>query len=97
MTHRWAGYLLTLVMIVVSLRAGRAGDGVVRYIGHLLPRLVLLQVAVGVANVLMGIPVWVSAIHLGNAAAILGLALVATLRLAAQPAAAPILAEAPVR
>jgi cytochrome c oxidase assembly protein subunit 15 len=97
MAHRWAGYLLVVVMIVVSLRAGRAGDRTVRYIGHLLPRLVLLQVAIGVANVLMGIPVWVSAIHLGNATAILGLALVATLRLAAQPAPAPALAGAPAR
>lgn len=88
MGHRWAGYALALLVIVVSLRAGRAGDGVVRYAGHLLPRLVLLQVAIGVVNVLMGIPVWVSALHLGNAALILAVALVATLRLAAQPVAA---------
>lgn len=88
MAHRWAGYALAALVVVVSLRAGRAGDRIVRYAGHLLPRLVLLQVAIGVANVLMGIPVWVSAIHLGNAALILALALVATLRLAAQPVAA---------
>jgi cytochrome c oxidase assembly protein subunit 15 len=95
--HRWGGYLLAAVMIAVSLRAGRAGDAVVRYIGHLLPRLVLVQVAVGVLNIFLGIPVWVSALHLGNASLILALALVATLRLAAQPGPAPALAEAPAR
>lgn len=86
--HRFAGYLLAALAIVVSIRAGRAGDRVVRYAGHLLPRLVLAQIAIGVANVFMGIPVWVSALHLGNAALILAIALVATLRLAAQPVAA---------
>lgn len=88
MGHRWAGYALALLVIVVGLRAGRASDGVVRYAAHLLPRLVLLQVAIGIVNVLMGIPVWVSALHLGNAALIMAVALVATLRLAAQPVAA---------
>ncbi len=87
MAHRWAGYALAVLVVIVSVRAGRAGDRVVRYAGHLLPRLVILQIAIGVANVLMGIPVWVSAIHLGNATLILAIALVATLRLAAQPAA----------
>lgn len=97
MGHRWAGYALALLVIVAGLRAGRAGDRVVRYVGHLMPRLVLLQVAIGVANVLMGIPVWISALHLGNATLILALALVGTLRLAAQPLAAPVPAEAPAR
>jgi len=94
MGHRWAGYALTLLVVWTGLRAGRAGDGVVRYAAHLLPRLVLLQVAIGVANVLMGIPVWVSALHLGNATLILAVSLVATLRLAAQPLAAPVPAAA---
>lgn len=96
--HRWGGYLLTVVMIVVSLRAGRSGDRVVRYVGHLLPRLVLVQVALGVINVFLGIPVWVSALHLGNASLMLALALVATLRLAAQPLAGEAAAaEVPAR
>lgn len=97
MGHRWAGYALAVLVVVVGLRAGRSGDRVVRYAGHLLPRLVLLQVAIGVANVLMGIPVWVSALHLGNATLILALGLVATLRLAAQPLAVAAPAEAAAR
>lgn len=96
--HRWGGYLLTIVMFAVTFRSRRAGDGVVRYVGHLLPRLVLIQVALGVVNVFLGIPVWVSALHLGNASLMLALALVATLRLAAQPlATAPAAAEAAAR
>lgn len=88
MAHRWAGYALAVLAIVLTLRAGRAADPIVRYAGRLGSRLVLLQVAIGVFNILLGIPVWVSALHLGNATLILALGLVATLRLAAQPSAA---------
>jgi len=97
MAHRWAAYLLVAVMLVVGFRARHASDPTVRYAAHLLPRLVLLQVAIGVVNVLLGIPVWVSALHLGNAALILAVSLIATLRLAAQPAALPRTAEVPAR
>ena len=85
-------------MIVVGIRSARAADPVVRYVGRLLPRLVLVQIAIGVGNVLLGLPVWVSALHLANAAAILALSLVVTLRLAAmRPAADPALLGAPAR
>jgi hypothetical protein len=47
-----------------------------------------------VANVLLGIPVWVSALHLGNAALMLSLSLVGTHRLAGMPAAARVFAAA---
>lgn len=95
--HRLVAYLLLALMLVLGWRARRASDGFVRYAAHLLPRLVLLQVAIGVVNVLLGIPVWVSALHLGNAAAILAVSLVATLRLAAQPVAHAQEAEVPAR
>ncbi len=97
MAHRFAAYLLLAVILFLGWRARHASDGFVRYAAHLLPRLVLLQVAIGVVNVLLGIPVWVSALHLGNAAAILAVSLVATLRLAAQPAALVQEAEVPAR
>lgn len=96
-SHRFFAYALTAVIVVVGFVSARAEDPVVRYIGRLLPRLVLLQIAVGVANVFMGIPVWVSAVHLGNAALILALTLIATLRVAAMPAASPVLAGVPAR
>ena len=96
-SHRLLAYGLTLIVVVSSFAAGRAEDTTVRYIGRLLPRLLVLQIAVGVANVLLGIPVWVSAVHLGNAALILALTLIATLRVAAMPAASPALAGVPAR
>jgi cytochrome c oxidase assembly protein subunit 15 len=96
-SHRFMAYLLAVVVFIAGFAAGRADDRPVRYIGRLLPRLVLLQIAIGVANVLMGIPVWVSALHLGNAALMLALTLIATLRVAAMPAASPALAGVPAR
>lgn len=85
--HRYGAYLLTIVLFTVALSAEKVGDPRVRFLGLLAGRLVLLQLGVGVINVLLGVPVWVSALHLGNAAAILAVMLVATLRLAALPVA----------
>ena len=92
--HRIGAYLLTILLFFAAFRASRAGDSVVRWVGHLVPRLILAQVGIGVANVLMGVPVWVSALHLGNAAAILALLLIATLRVAATSVSRPDLVEA---
>jgi heme A synthase len=41
---------------------------------------------VGILNVLLGIQVWVSALHLADAAAMLALSITATFRLATLPA-----------
>jgi cytochrome c oxidase assembly protein subunit 15 len=84
--HRLGAYALALVLGAVALLARRAPDAPVRGIARALPWLVLGQLAIGVANVVMGIPVWVSALHLANATAILALLLIATFRLAALPA-----------
>ena len=90
--HRYGAYLLTLVLLTTVVAAERAPQARVRELVRLAAVLVLLQIGVGVANVLMGIPVWVSALHLGNAAAIMAVMLIATLRVAALPAEAPRLA-----
>jgi heme a synthase len=95
--HRLGGYALAVVLFLVAGSSGRASAPSVRVIGVLAPMLALVQIAVGVINVLLGIPVWVSALHLGNATLILGLMLVATFRLAAMPAASPVWAEAAPR
>ncbi|MCC6649954.1 MAG: COX15/CtaA family protein [Candidatus Eisenbacteria bacterium] len=87
--HRYGAYLLTLVLVTAAVAAERVPDPTVRYLGRLAGRLVLLQIAIGVGNVLLGVPVWVSALHLGNATAIMAVMLVATLRLAAIPSEAP--------
>lgn len=97
MGHRLAAYLLIGVLGLVSWRARAAADAPVRSIGTLLFLLALAQGAIGVANVLLGIPVGVSALHLANAALMLALSLVATFRLSVQPAPARALVEAVAR
>ncbi len=97
MGHRFAAYLLIGVLGLVGWRSRAAADAPVRSIGTLLFLLVLAQAAIGVANVLLGIPVWVSALHLANAALMLALSLVATFRLGVQPAPARALVQAVAR
>jgi cytochrome c oxidase assembly protein subunit 15 len=95
MAHRFGAYVLIALLGSLALRAGSAADATTRNLGRSLFLLVLAQAAIGVANVLLGIPVWVSALHLGNAALMLALAIVGTSRLAAMPAAEPAGAGAP--
>jgi cytochrome c oxidase assembly protein subunit 15 len=95
MAHRFGAYVLVAILGWVAVRAGSAPDVTTRNLGRALFLLVLAQAAIGVANVLLGIPVWVSALHLGNAALMLALALVATFRLAAMPATEPSSAATP--
>jgi len=93
-THRLGAYLLTIAMGVAAWRAGSAPDAVVRYVALLLPMLTVGQVVLGVCTVLLGVPVWLSALHLANAACLLAIALVATFRVAAMPARSPRLVPA---
>ena len=86
MAHRFGAYLLIALLAWVAVRAGSAPDVTTRNLGRVMFLLVLAQGAIGVANVLLGIPVWVSALHLGTAALLLALSLVGTFRLAAMPA-----------
>ena len=85
MAHRFGAYLLIALLGWVAVRSGAAADVTTRNLGRVLFLLVLAQGAIGVANVLLGIPVWVSALHLGNAALMLALSLVGAFRLAAMP------------
>jgi cytochrome c oxidase assembly protein subunit 15 len=88
MAHRFGAYLLIALLAWVAVRAGGAPDVTTRNLGRAMFLLVLAQGAIGVANILLGIPVWVSALHLGTATLLLALALVGTFRLAAMPAGA---------
>lgn len=87
MAHRFGAYVLIALLAWAAVRGGSAPDATTRNLARALFLLAMAQGAIGVANVLLGIPVWVSALHLGNAALMLALALVATFRLAAMPAA----------
>ena len=88
MTHRYGAYALVALLALLAWRSGAAADATTRNLGRSLFLLVLGQAVVGVANVLLGIPVWVSALHLGNAALMLSLSIVGTHRLAGMTAVA---------
>jgi len=96
-SHRYGAYLLIALLVTVARHSRRSADPVLRGIGRSLAALVLLQAAVGVTNVFLAIPVWVSALHLGLAAVLLALAITGTFRLAAAPAAERSLAGARAR
>jgi heme A synthase len=95
--HRFGAYVLAIVLFVLAGASARASEPAVRAAGIAAPALVLVQIALGVANVLLGIPVWVSALHLATATALLATLLTATFRLASMPAASPAWAGAPSR
>ena len=86
MGHRFGAYALFAVLALLAWRSRSSTDAPLRTIGTLMFVLVLAQAAIGVANVRMGIPVWVSALHLGNAAFMLALSLIGTFRLGVRPA-----------
>jgi len=87
MAHRYGAYLLVALLGWVARSSSAASDVTTRNLGRSMFLLVLAQAVLGVANVFLGIPVWVSALHLGNAALMLALSLVGTFRLATMPAA----------
>jgi heme a synthase len=62
--HRWFG-ILTLASIVVVWYRGRKGSApsVARKWLHLLPLIALLQVSLGVATLLLVVPIWLAALH----------------------------------
>jgi cytochrome c oxidase assembly protein subunit 15 len=88
MAHRYGAYLLTAVVLGVATLARVAPDPAVRRAGTAALVLVVSQVVLGVSNVLLGTPVWLSAAHLATATALFGVLLDATLRVAALPRAA---------
>ena len=93
MAHRYGAYLLAAFLGLLAWRSRRAPE--VTRLGTALFVLVLLQAVIGVVNLLLGIPVWVSALHLGNAALMLALAIIGTLRLGALSVTARAEAGAP--
>ena len=97
MSHRYVAYAVTVLVVVAASRMRLAPDPVVRLLGHGLVILTIKQVALGICNVLLGVPVFLSAIHLANAAALVALALIATLRVAALPAPHEALEGSPAR
>lgn len=87
MAHRFGAYTLTAIMLVTAMRVRGAADEAVRAAGPMLLTLTVAQVVLGVSNVYLGTPWWMSAAHLGVATSILALVLTVTFRVAGLPAA----------
>lgn len=89
MAHRYGAYLLVMAMVFLYVRAWRAPDAGVRAAARMALSLTLAQVVLGVSNVLLGTPPWLSAAHLATATAILALTVTGTYRVASIPAVPP--------
>ena len=83
MLHRYGAYLLSAVLLLAASLARLAPDAGVRASVRMALTLVVAQVILGVCNVYLGTPVWLSAAHLATAVALLALLTVATFRVAA--------------
>lgn len=90
MSHRFGAYALVTLLGLLAWRSRSAADPHVRRAGGWLFVLVLLQAGFGILNIFLGIPVWLSALHLANAAFMLAMSLATTFRLSTQPARAAI-------
>src|SRR5262249_15602158 len=86
MMHRFGAYLLTAVLLVAAALARQVSDAAVRTGGRVSLVLVVQQVIIGVCNVFLGTPVWLSAAHLGTAVALFGVLITTTFRAAWLPA-----------
>ena len=80
MIHRYGAYLLALLLVGVAFGSQRAQDPRVRAAAALAPALVLVQILLGVFNVLLAVPVWITAAHLATGALLFALLALATMR-----------------
>jgi len=71
MMHRWVAYVLVLAVTWTFVQARRAPHVDVRAGAALALALVVAQVLLGIANVMLALPVWLSALHLATATALL--------------------------
>jgi len=94
MMHRYGAYTLTLAMLVGAVWARSAHDPAVRAGAAMAVGLTFSQVVLGICNVFLATPVWLSALHLANAAAILAMLVATTFRIAVLPARETVLHEA---
>jgi heme A synthase len=96
MTHRFSAYGLFVVMLLTALRARRAGDPRVAASASMALGQTAFQMLLGIANVMLGTPIWLSVLHLGTAAAILALSVFTLFGASRLPAPEPGLGAAAV-
>lgn len=89
MMHRFGAYLLTATVIVAASMARTAPDPGIRAGSRMALTLVAAEVVLGVCNVFLGTPAWLSAAHLATAVAVFAVLIATTFRVAALPAPAP--------
>ncbi len=70
-THRLGALLTLLVVGLVGVIALRRGTGPTRRAGGYMLGFLLLQLALGISNVLLGLPMWAAVAHNGTAALLL--------------------------
>jgi len=80
MAHRLGAYALALFLVFVAVRAGGHADARIRAVARLAPALVALQIVLGAFNVLLAIPVWITAAHLATATLLFALLWLSALR-----------------
>lgn len=88
MMHRFGAYLLTATLIVAASMARNAPDPGIGAGSRMALTLVVAEVVMGVCNVFLDTPVWLSAAHLATAVALLAVLIATTFRVAALPAPA---------
>jgi heme a synthase len=86
MTHRVMAYVLVVAMLATTLRLRVAPDAALRAGAPVALGLTIAQVVLGVGNVFLGTPPWLSALHLGTATAIISVMVTLTHRAATLPA-----------
>jgi heme A synthase len=80
MTHRFGAYALALLLGAVAWRARGATDVRIAAAAQAALALTGLQILLGVLNVWLTVPVWLSAAHLATATALFALLVLASLR-----------------
>jgi len=80
MAHRLGAYALALFLVLVAVRAGGHADARIPAVARLAPALVALQIVLGAFNVLLAIPVWITAAHLATATLLFALLWLSALR-----------------
>ena len=85
MIHRYGAYLLFAFVVLVALATRRVEDPRVRAATLVAPALVVLQAVLGVFNVLLAVPVWITAAHLATASVLFAIFTLAAFRAQARP------------
>ncbi|MGH7724490.1 MAG: COX15/CtaA family protein [Candidatus Eiseniibacteriota bacterium] len=85
MLHRYGAYGLGALLVLVWWRSRAAADVRIRAGAEVALSLLVVQIVLGVMNVLLAVPVWITAAHLATATVLFALLVLTTLRAFARP------------